>query len=96
MRNTTLSSQDKRKIIEEAKYNGVINTCQKYGICQTNYYNWVKKITESEELALTPIKKKRYNEYFILSKENETLRKLIEEKDKAILQLLSLNPSFSF
>jgi len=95
MRHNTLSSHDKLKIVEEAKYNGVVNTCQKYGICQTNYYNWVRKITEGEKLALSPNKKKRYNDFFTLNKENETLKKLIEEKDKVILHLLSLNPNFA-
>ena len=53
MKNYILSVEDIYKIIDETKINGVYNTCLKYGICLTNFHNWVQKIKNGEDLALS-------------------------------------------
>lgn len=47
MKYKILSNDEKLKIIEESQFNGVNETCMKYGVNVSNYYNWVKKNKES-------------------------------------------------
>jgi hypothetical protein len=96
MKDFILNALHKNKVISEAKDNGVLNTCEKCGICYVNYYNWLNKLEKGEELVLSCKKSKEYNDFYNLILENERLKKLIKEKDNTIIQLLNLNPDFSF
>ena len=90
MKYLKLTAHDKLRIIEEAKYNGVITTCQKYNISHVNYYNWLKKIESSEETALKSTKKKKDTEVFDLLKENRQLKKELLQKEHDIQKYLAI------
>ena len=91
------SPHEKLRIIEEVKFNGVVCTCQKYGINPMNYYNWLKKVETGEFSALSVHKKKKNNNFSDeLVRENKKLKKTIEKKDKEIQKYLVLvNDLFS-
>lgn len=89
MKYNILNVKDKKKIIEEAKFNGVINTCHKYGISHVNYYNWLKKIESLEESALSQ-KRKKSSEVNELMKENKKLRKELHQKEVMIQKYVNL------
>jgi putative transposase len=75
------SKEEKLRIIEEAKRNGVSVTCKKYGIYPTSYYQWVEKLQEMGEKGLQHgMTKEHLKEIRRLQKENDQLRKLIADQ----------------
>ena len=94
MKYQKLNVLEKLKIIEEAKFNGVILTCQKYGINHVSYYNWLKKLETSEGTALIHQKRKNNNGVFDLASENMRLRNDIQEKELLIQRYQAIIDSY--
>lgn len=82
MKKRTFSKEEKLKVLEEAKKNGVQPTLDKYGIYPATYYSWKKKFETMGETGfrhgMTPGHLKEIRR---LEKENELLKKLLAEKE---------------
>jgi|TARA_R110000744_G_C19315132_1_gene557103 putative transposase len=82
MKKRTFSKEEKLKILEEAKKNGVQPTLDKFGIYPATYYSWKKKFETMGETGfrhgMTPGHLKEIRR---LEKENELLKKLLAEKE---------------
>jgi putative transposase len=82
MKKRTFSKEEKLKILEEAKKNGVQPTLDKIGIYPATYYSWKKKFETMGETGfrhgMTPGHLKEIRR---LEKENELLKKLLAEKE---------------
>lgn len=78
----TFTKEEKIKILEEVKKNGVQQTLDKYGIYPATFYNWKKKFESMGEAGfrhgMTP---EHLKEIKRLEKENELLKKLLAEKE---------------
>jgi len=46
MKKRTFTAEEKVKIIQEAKENGVTATCEKYGLYAASFYSWKKKLDQ--------------------------------------------------
>lgn len=70
------------QILKEARESGVNKTLDKYGIYPTTYYSWKKKYEEMGEDGFKHgMTKKHRREIKRLEKENDTLKKLLAEKE---------------
>ncbi|EIM76376.1 transposase IS3 family, ORF_A [Nitritalea halalkaliphila LW7] len=82
MKKRTFSKEEKLKVLEEAKSNGVQATLDKYGVYPATYYSWKKKYETMGEKGfrhgMTPAHLKEIKR---LEKENELLKKLLAEKE---------------
>jgi putative transposase len=80
------STEEKLLIISECENNGVSQTCRKYDLACSNYYNWKNKYDEEgiDGLEHNQIRKKENQELKSLKKENEKLKKLLAEKELVI------------
>lgn len=82
MKKRKFSTEEKIKILEEARENGVQPTLDKYAIYPATFYNWKKKYESMGEAGfrhgMTPAHLKEIRR---LEKENELLKKLLAEKD---------------
>jgi len=82
MKKRTFTAEEKVKIIQEAKENGVTATCEKYGLYAASFYSWKKKLDqmgiEGLQHSMTPEHLKRIRQ---LEKENELLKQLLAEKE---------------
>jgi putative transposase len=75
------TKEEKLRIIDEAKKNGVTATCTKYGIYPASYYQWVEKFKEMGEKGLEHgMTKEHLKEIRRLQKENDELRKLVADQ----------------
>jgi putative transposase len=78
----TWSIDEKVSILKEAKTLGVVETCRKYGVYATTYYDWKEKYDQGGEDALRPgYSKREHKDLKRLEKENERLKKMLAEKD---------------
>ncbi len=76
------SKEEKLKILEEAKSQGVQVTLSKYGLYPATYYYWRKKLTVYGEEGLTHQGARNHEQAFRkLEKENESLKILLAEKE---------------
>lgn len=80
------STEEKILIITECESNGVSQTCRKYDLPSSTYYNWKKRYDEEgiDGLERGQIKKRENQEVKHLKKENEKLKKLLAEKELAL------------
>lgn len=82
MNKRKFSKEEKIKIIEECKSNGVKLTLEKYGVYPATYYSWKNKYEKMGEAGfrhgITP---EHLKEIKRLEKENEALKKIIAEKE---------------
>src|SRR5690554_7385689 len=82
MKKRTFSKEEKIKILEEAKKNGVQPTLDKHGVYPATYYSWKKKFESMGEAGfrhgMTPDHLKEIKR---LEKENGLLKKLLAERD---------------
>lgn len=82
MKKRTFAKEEKLKILEEGKKNGIQPTLDKFGIYPATYYSWKKKLESMGEAGfqhgMTPAHLKEIRR---LEKENELLKKLLAEKD---------------
>jgi len=82
MKKRTFTAEEKVKMIQEAKENGVTETCEKYGLYAASFYSWKKKLDqmgiEGLQHSMTPEHLKRIRQ---LEKENELLKQLLAEKE---------------
>lgn len=82
MKKRTFSKEEKLKVLEEAKSNGVQATLDKYGVYPATYYSWKKKYETMGEKGfrhgMTPAHLKEIRR---LEKENGLLKKLLAEKE---------------
>ena len=82
MKKRTFSKEEKLKILEEAKKEGIKPTLDKHGVYPTTYYSWKKKLETMGEAGfrhgMTP---EHLKEIRRLEKENDLLKKLLAEKD---------------
>src|SRR5690554_7149394 len=82
MKKRTFSKEEKIKILEEAKKNGVQPTLDKHGVYPATYYSWKKKFESMGEAGfrhgMTPDHLKEIKR---LEKENEMLKKILAEKE---------------
>lgn len=82
MKKRTFVKEEKIKILEEAKKNGVQPTLDKHGIYPATYYSWRKKFESMGDagfqhgMTLAHLKEIRR-----LEKENDLLKKLLAEKE---------------
>lgn len=76
------SKEEKLRILEEAQSKGVKDTLAKYDLYPATYYYWKRKLDFGGEEALNHASHRRYAaEIKILTKENETLKVLLAEKE---------------
>ena len=82
MKKRKFSKEDKLQIIKEASEQGVKNTLEKHGIYPATFYSWKKKFETMAEAGfrhgMTPAQLKEIKR---LEKENDTLKKLLAEKE---------------
>lgn len=82
MKKRTFAKEEKLKILEEGKKNGIQPTLDKFGIYPATYYSWKKKFESMGETGfqhgMTPAHLKEIRR---LEKENELLKKLLAEKE---------------
>jgi putative transposase len=82
MKKRKFSKEDKLQIIKEASEQGVNNTLEKHGIYPATFYSWKKKFETMGEAGfrhgMTPAQLKEIKR---LEKENDTLKKLLAEKE---------------
>jgi len=82
MKKRTFVKEEKLKILEEAKKNGVQPTLDKHGVYPATYYSWKKKFESMGdsgfEHGMTPAHLKEIRR---LEKENGLLKKLLAEKE---------------
>jgi len=82
MKKRKFSKEDKLQIIKEASEQGVKNTLEKHGIYPATFYSWKKKFETMGEAGfrhgMTPAQLKEIKR---LEKENDTLKKLLAEKE---------------
>jgi len=77
----TISKEEKLGIIREASTNGVVATCEKYGVYPASYYSWKKKFEQMGEQGLNHgMTKSHLKEIRRLEKENDLLKKMLAEK----------------
>ncbi|MEL7196555.1 MAG: transposase [Bacteroidota bacterium] len=78
----TFSKEEKLKILEESKTNGVKITLEKHGIYPATFYSWRKKYDQMGEEGfrhgITPAQLKEIRR---LEKENAMLKEIIAEKE---------------
>ena len=76
------TKSEKKKILKEAKANGVKVTLEKYGVYPSTFYTWKKKMESMGEKGLshgmTPAHLKEIRR---LEKENQALKEIIAEKE---------------
>ncbi|ALO13817.1 Transposase [Salinivirga cyanobacteriivorans] len=82
MKKRKFTKEEKLQIIKEATEQGVNVTLEKHGIYPATYYGWKKKFETMGEAGfrhgMTPAQLKEIKR---LEKENETLKKLLAEKE---------------
>lgn len=82
MKKRTFSKEEKIRVVQEAAEHGVKATLDKYGVYPATYYSWRKKYSEMGEKGfqhgMTPAHLKEIKR---LEKENETLKKILAEKE---------------
>lgn len=85
MKYKILSNDEKLKIVEEGSTSGVNETCIKYGISISNYYNWQKKFhPEVSEfgMGLEEIQLKKINDEIIsIVKNNDEIKSFYKIPD---------------
>lgn len=82
MKKRTFTKEEKMQILKEARESGVKNTLDKYGIYPASYYSWKKKYEEMGEAGFKHgMTKKHRKEIKRLEKENDTLKRLLAEKE---------------
>ncbi|WP_159436095.1 transposase [Anaerosalibacter sp. Marseille-P3206] len=75
MKNNKYTNKFKHKIVNEVKkVESTTLVAKKYNIPPSTVYYWVKKSEKS-------ITSDTYNDFMLLNKENEILKKIIMEKD---------------
>ncbi len=76
------SKEEKLKILEEAKTNGVGITLSKYGVYQATYYYWKKKLLVYGKEGLEHQQQKDLHKRLKkLEEENKKLKQLIGQKE---------------
>ncbi len=82
MKKRKFSKEEKIKILDEAKKNGVQSTLDKHGIYPATFYYWKKKIESMGDAGLshgmTPAHLKEIRR---LEKENSQLKTILAEKE---------------
>ncbi len=82
MKKRKFTKEQKLQIIKEATEQGVNTTLEKHGIYPATYYSWKKKFETMGEAGfrhgMTPVQLKEIKR---LEKENDTLKKLLAEKE---------------
>jgi putative transposase len=82
MKKRKFTKEQKLQIIKEATEQGVNTTLEKHGIYPATYYSWKKKFETMGEAGfrhgMTPAQLKEIKR---LEKENDTLKKLLAEKE---------------
>lgn len=82
MKKRTFSKEEKLRILKEAQENGVTTTLDKHGIYPATYYSWKRKYEEMGEAGFRHgMTTKHLKEIRRLEKENNTLKKLLAEKE---------------
>ena len=86
MKKRTFSKEEKLKILEEAKREGVQVTIRKYGIYTGTYYSWRKKLLVDGESGLSdPLIRRKTNQRLAqLEDEVSLLKQLLAERDMEI------------
>lgn len=75
------TEKEKLAILKEASVQGVKLTLEKYALYPATFYYWKKKYEDAGEQGLKHgMTKERLAEIKRLTKENETLKKLLAEK----------------
>ncbi|MEE9372701.1 MAG: transposase [Saprospiraceae bacterium] len=73
--------EEKLKIIEEIRENGVRLTCSKYGIYPGSYYYWKRQLlTQSEQGLVRSYNKATKSKVKLLEKQVETLKLLLAKE----------------
>jgi putative transposase len=80
----TYRAEEKSAILQEGIAGNVTQTCRKYGISPTTYYQWRDKFDIGGLDALTTQKSVIDPELHRLQKENERLKRLLAEKELVI------------
>ncbi len=81
----TWTVEEKQSILKEGKEQGVAQTCRKYGIYASLYYNWKEKFDHGGSDALKPqYVKRNEKEMTRLQKENNKLKQILAEKELAL------------
>ncbi|HAD32908.1 MAG TPA: transposase [Chitinophagaceae bacterium] len=76
------TTEEKLAILKEAAQNGIVNTCEKYGIYPTTYYKWKEKYdTMGEEGFSHGMTPDQLREIRRLRKENQHLKDMLIEKE---------------
>jgi putative transposase len=78
------SAEEKSAIIQEGIIGNVTQTCRKYGISPTTYYQWRDKFDAGGIDALKVQQSVIDPELLRLQKENERLKRLLAEKELII------------
>jgi len=86
MKKRTWSKEEKLKVLEEAKKEGVQVTLRKYGLYPGTYYSWKKKlIVDGEEgLSGQATRKRTRQRLAQLEDEVSLLKQLLAEKEMEI------------
>ncbi len=85
MKRRTFSKEEKIKILEEARQNGVNETLSKHGIYPATYYSWRNKMAEMGEAGFRHgMTKAKLKEIKRLEKENLKLKEIIADKELEI------------
>jgi len=86
MKKRTWSKEEKLKVLEEAKKEGVQLTIRKYGIYPGTYYSWKKKLLVEGEVGLNDAIARRKTRQRLEQLEDEVslLKQLLAEKDMEI------------
>ncbi len=84
------SSQEKMKIVLEGLQNGnIAETCREYGIYESQFYQWKKRLIDSADKVFRS-KKKKDPEKEKLKAENKKLKQTLVEQT-CELQILKKN-----
>jgi putative transposase len=76
------SKEEKIKILQESKKNGVKVTLEKYSLYPATFYYWKKKYESDGEQGLSHgFSKEKEKRFKDLEKENLTLRAIIADKE---------------
>ena len=86
MKKRTFSKEEKLKVLEEAKKEGVQVTIRKYGIYPGTYYSWRKKLLVDGESGLSDAASRRKTRQRLEQLEDEVslLKQLLAEKEMEI------------
>jgi putative transposase len=81
-----MTSSERAAFLEEAKTNGVLETCRTHGITSATYYAWLERYQHGgiEALARNEKKSDDRAELIALRRENDRLKRLLAEKEIAL------------